>query len=243
MKRELKKHIKEDEFVTGLARATVWARTHANELKVTGAILAVVLLGAGALNYFQGTRTREAEKVFGEALETFQAPVGGTPAEGEPPGPRFATAKEKFEKAASAFDALAAKYASLPAGKRARYYAALSRAELGDLDAAEKALAEIASYRDADALEPALARMAVADLYSRRGQPDKAVDAYRKLLEEESPGVPKDHLLMRLAGALEEAKRTSEAGASYKRLTEEYPQSVYAGEARRRVDFLTGSQG
>ena len=242
MKRELKKHIKEDEFVSGLARAATWARLHANELKVTGAILVVVLLGAGILNHFQRTRTQEAEKAFSDALETFQAPVGGTPAEGET-GPRFATAKEKFEKAAAAFDALASQYASLPAGKRARYYAALSRAELGDLDAAEKTLTEIASYRDADALEPALARLAVADLYSRRGQPDKAVDAYRKLLDEESPGLPKDHILMRLAGALEAAKRAPEAEASYKRLTEEFPQSVYAGEARRRAGYLTGLQG
>jgi tetratricopeptide (TPR) repeat protein len=243
MKRELKKHIKEDELVTGLARANAWARSHANELKVTAAIVAVVALGVLGLNYFQGTRTREAERAFGEALEIFQAPVGAAPAEGAPPGPRFATSAEKFQKALAAFDALASKYASLPAGKRARYYAALSRAELGDLDAAEKALTEIASYRDADALEPALARMAVADLYCRRGQPDKAVDAYRKLLEEESPGLPKDHVLMRLGRALEDAKRTPEAGASYKRLAEEYPQSVYAQEARQRAGFLTGSQG
>jgi len=48
---------------------------------------------------------------------------------------------------------------------------------------------------------------------------------------------------MRLAAALEDAKRGPEAGASYKRLADEFPQSVYAQEARRRADYLTGSQG
>jgi hypothetical protein len=243
MKRELKKHIKEDELVTGIARATAWARLHANELKVTAAIVAVVTLGAWLLSYFQGTRNREAEQAFSEALETFQAPVGPAPPVGGAPGPRFATATEKYQKAAAAFDALGSKYPSLSAGKRARYYAALSRAELGELDAAEKALGEIASYRDAEALEPVLARMALADLQSRRGQPEKAVDSYRKLLDDTNAGVPKDHVLMRLAGALEDAKRGSEAEASYQRLADEYPQSVYASEARRRADYLKGSQG
>jgi tetratricopeptide (TPR) repeat protein len=243
MKRELKRHIKEDEFVTGIARATAWVRLHANELKLTVGIVAVVALGALLLSYFQGRRTREAEKTFAEALETFQAPVGPAPAEGAPPGPRFATASEKYQKAVAAFDALASRYPSLGAGKRARYYAALSRVELGELDAAEKALTELSSHRDAEALEPGLARLALADLQSRRGQVDKALDGYRKLLEDETTGLPKDHVLMRLATALEGAKRGPEAGASYKRLADEYPQSVYAVEARRRADFLTGSQG
>jgi len=243
MKRELKKHIKEDELVTGIAHASAWARLHANELKVTVAIVAVVALGAGLLNYFQGTRTREAEREFAEALETFQAPVGPAPAEGAPSGRHFATGAEKYKKAVAAFDALGSKYPSLPAGKRARYYAALSRVELGELDAAEKALTEIGSYRDADTLEPVLARLAVADLQCRRGQPEKAVDTYRKLLDDETSGMPKDHVLMRLAVALEDAKRGPEAGASYKRLADEFPQSVYAQEARRRADYLTDSQG
>jgi tetratricopeptide (TPR) repeat protein len=243
MKKELKRQIKEDEFATGLAKATEWARVHLSELKLTAGILAAIVLGAAGINYLQGSRTREAEKSFSEAFETFQASVGPAP-EGVPAtGQRFATAPEKYQKAAAAFDAVASKYPSLPTGKRARYYAALSRLELGELDAAEKALTEIASHRDADVLEPALARLALADLYARRGQSDKAVEAYRKLLDEPASGLPKDHVLMRLAGALEDSKKTAEAGASYKRLSEEYPESVYAGEARQRAEYLAPSQG
>jgi tetratricopeptide (TPR) repeat protein len=243
MKRDLKRHIKDDELVTGLAKAAGWARLHVSELKLTAGIVAVIALGAAALNYFQGHRTSEAEKAFGEAFETFQAPVGPAPEGAPSTGPRFASASEKYQKAAAAFDALASRYPSLATGKRARYYAALSRLELGEFDTAEKALTEIAAYRDADVLEPALARLALADIHSRRGQPDKAVEAYRQLLDDASSGLPKDHVLMRLAGALEDSRKTAEAGASYKRLSEEFPESVYAGEARRRAEFLSPSQG
>ena len=49
---------------------------------------------------------------------------------------------------------------------------------------------------------------------------------------------------MSLAGTLEDAKRLAEAVAAYKRLTEEFPASVYAGEARRKADYLqTAAQG
>jgi outer membrane protein assembly factor BamD (BamD/ComL family) len=43
---------------------------------------------------------------------------------------------------------------------------------------------------------------------------------------------------MGLASAQEEAKKPVDARASYERLLEEYPASVYAPEARRRAEFL-----
>src|SRR5437773_5238748 len=103
---------------------------------------------------------------------------------------------------------------------------------------AEKGLRALAEKKDGTRLEPALARLALADLHRRQGQVEKAVEEYRALAGDSGLPLPRDYALMSLAGTLEDAKRLAEAVAAYKRLTEEFPASVYAGEARRKADYL-----
>jgi tetratricopeptide (TPR) repeat protein len=242
MKKELKKQIKHDDLVSGFQHASHWTTTHGSEVKIAAAVVAVVALAAFGVTSYLGHRRGEAERAFAAALDTVHAPVSTELPEGfEPPsGPVFASAAEKHRKAAAEFDAVARKYGSLDAGRRARYYAALSRMELGEYDTAEKSLSEIAARRDRDALEASLARLALADLHRRRGQLDKAIEDYRRLIDDSSFVLPRDHVLLELASTLEAAKRPAEAGAAYRRIVEEFPESVYAAEARRRADYLAG---
>jgi tetratricopeptide (TPR) repeat protein len=242
MKRELKRQIKQDELVSGFQHASRWTVAHGSEVKVTAAVVAVVALGAFAFMSYQGYRRGQADRAFSAALDTFHAPVATELPEGfePPPGPVFATAAEKYRKSATELDEVARKFGSLDVGRRARYYAALSRMELGDYDTVEKSLGEISAKRDGDALESSLARLALADLHRRRGQLDKAVDDYRRLIDDSSFVLPRDHALRELASTLEAAKRPAEAATTYRRLFEEFPGSVYAAEARRRADYLKG---
>ncbi len=241
MDKELKRQIKEDEFKSAVEHTLEWSRSHSAEVRIT-ALVAVILAGVlGAVGYFQGAQRKEAERGFAEAVETFAASVktpGEAPAEG---GRSFATSLEKYTQAAAAFDGLARKFPSRPEGLRARYFAALSRVEIGQYAEAEKALQEIAADRRSSALEPALARLALGDLYRRSGRTDKAVEAFRQLAADMASALPRDAALMSLAGTLEDAKKLAEARASYRRLYEEFPQSVYAAEARRRADRLAST--
>jgi len=240
LKRQLRKQIKEDEFRSGLESGFAWLREHQQEVKVTGIVLAGVLVGGIALSSYQTNRRTASVEAFSEALEIFQAPLENELPEGapRPAGPVFASREQKFTKAAAAFDGVERSYGSLPAGRRGSYYAALCRVELGDLAAAEKGLSELAARRDSDALLSALSRLALADLKGRAGSVDEAVDAYLKLVEDPTSLVPRDHALMQLASTLEQAARRPEAESSYRRLVEEFPASVYAPEARRRADYL-----
>jgi predicted negative regulator of RcsB-dependent stress response len=241
LKRELKKQIRQDELVSGFEHAMVWIRAHRDEVRIGGFALVALLVIGGGLGYFVQNRRHQAEKAFSDALETFQAPVAGESSPDEPPPAgtqTFPTAKEKFQKAAAAFDGIERRFPSEPAARRARYFGALARIEVGDYTEAEKALKDAAAEKDANALEPSLARLALAELYVRSGQNDKAIDAYREIAGDAKASVGRDYALMSLGAALESAKRFAEASASYKRLTEEFPSSVYAAEARRRVDYL-----
>ena len=175
---------------------------------------------------------------FRRGADHLPRPGGGQPDAAQAGGTIYPSEADKYQKAAAAFDEVAQKHGSTAPGARARYYAALAKLELGQNQAAEAELNKLAS--DGDALMKGLARLALADMHRGAGQWDQAVDAYRKIVDDSGSAVPRDHALMRLAGTLEEAKRTPDALASYRRLVDEFPASVYAPEARRKVDVLGG---
>lgn len=246
MKKELKKQIKQDELISGVEHMASWAQAHPRELRA--GVVAVLVLGGAAFGIitFIKNRARAAEDAFASALETFEAPVVAElpPDAPKPSGVVYATPEEKFRKAAAAFDGVERAYPSLAVAQRARYYGALARIEIGDKAGAEKALNEVAATKGGIGLEPALARLALAGLERRSGALDKAVDSYKKLAEDASFPLPRDHALMDLASTLEQARRLEEARAAYRRLTDEFPESVYAPDARRRAEFLaTAKEG
>lgn len=243
MRRELKRQIKHDELQTGLQAAAVWVREHSREVQVT-ALAVAVLFGAGMLvQNFRDRQDSTAQAAFSKALETYHAPVATElPAGAERPATTYNTREEKYRKALSEFEAVE-KTSSGEMRQRARYYTALTRAELGDAAAAEKSLTEIASHREKDDLVPSLARLALADLQRRNGQGQKAIDGYRQMLDDPSFLLPRDYVLLKMANAQEEANNLKEARASYERLVQEYPGSVYAGEARQRADYLQAARG
>lgn len=238
MKKELREQIKQDEFASGLEQVAAWTAKHRDELRIGLGVAVVLLAAVGAVAYFQAQRAREADRAFRDALTTFEAPVAAELAPGaEPPGGQvFATAEDKFKTAAAAFEGVERRYGSSKVGLRAKYYAALSRAQLGQHAEAEKALDEIA--KQASGLESELARLALADIQRRSGQVDKAVEAYRGLANKSSADLPRDYALMSAAETLESAKRFKEARETYSRLLEEFPASIFASEARTRVEYL-----
>ena len=238
MKKELREQIKQDEFAGGLEQAMAWIGTHRDEVRIGAGVIAVLLAAGGAFAYFQGQRAREADRALRDALTTFEAPVVSELAAGadRPSGQVFATAEDKYKTSATAFEGVERRYGSSATGVRAKYFAALSRLELGQIAEAEKALQEIQA-RGAG-LEPELARVALAGLYRRSGQVDKAVEAYRGLATNPSANVPPDFALLSAAQTLEDAKRWAEARTTYRQLVEEFPASVYATDARTKAEYL-----
>ena len=238
MKKELREEIKQDEFASGLEKSLEWVAAHRDEVRIGAGVVVVLLAAAGAVGYFQGQRAREADQAFRDALTTFEAPVASELAAGadRPAGQVFATAEEKYKTAAAAFEGVERRFGASKTGRRAKYYAALSRLELAQYPEAEKALKEVQS-QDAG-LDAELARVALANLYRRSGQVDKAVEAYRGLATNPAANVPRDFALLSAAQTLEDAKRWAEARAAYRQVFEEFPASVYASEARARAEYL-----
>lgn len=241
MNKQLRHQIKQDDLVTGVQHAAGLLRTYQHEVKVTVAAIVVAALAVGGFTYYRQGREADAERAFQAALTTFHAPVAGeSPQDTAPGAVRFAAASEKFKQAVGEFDGVQRRYGSMDVGRRARYYAALCRLELGETAEAEKALTEL-SAGDKASLEPALARLALADAYRRSGKVDQAIATYQQMADDTTLAVPRDHVLMALSHALEDARRLPEAGASYRRLADEFPTSPYAAEARERAEYLEGA--
>lgn len=216
-----------------------WSRTHADELKATTVGVVVLALAVGGLLYFRSNRAASANLAFGEAMEAFEA-IAPMAAEETAPGAQTVAREEKLKKALIAFDGVANRFKSLPVGVRARYFAGACRVELGELDAAEQNLREVASRKVSASgpVEPALARLALAGVSRRKGALDAAVNGYRELLADASAALPKDYVLIALAGTLEQSGRLAEAATTFRRVVDEYPQSPFAGDARARAEYL-----
>jgi TolA-binding protein len=238
LRKDFKRQMKEDELKTGLGHAIDWFQSHHN-LVWQGMVL-VFVAGAmvGGVRYIRDRRTAQAEAAFSEALTIFEAPLRSDVPEGAQVPPTlqiYGTAGEKYKKAAAAFDGVERLYGGHPVALRARYFGALARAEAGETGEAQKQLEAVA--QSAGTLESSLAKLALAELL-RKSDPAKAAEAFSKLANDPAWPLPKDHALMGLAEAQEQAKKPAEARATYKRVAEEFPASVYASEAKRRAESL-----
>ena len=238
MRKELKDQIRQDELTSGLEHAAAWAARHRDELRIGGLVFLVLAAAALAITHVREQRLREGDRALRDALTTFESPLASElpPGAPRPAGQVFLSAEEKYKTAAAAFEGVARRYPSSTAGVRASYFGALSRLELGQYAEAEKALKEL-QERGAG-LEPDLARLALADCYRRSGQVDKAVEAFRSFASNPSASLPRDQALMSAAQTLEDARRFAEARAAYRQLTEEFPASVFAAQARARAEYL-----
>jgi tetratricopeptide (TPR) repeat protein len=246
LKREHRKEIKQDEFTAWLEKSYAWVSGHRDEVRI-GVGLGVVLLAAfGALGYFRSQRAHEAQRAFQDAMAAYEAPVATELAPGadRPAGQLFATAEDKYKTAAAAFEGVERRYGSLDVAVRAQYYGALCRIQLGQYAEAERSLHALLERDGRPHLMSDLARMALAEIYRKSGQTDKAVETYRQVISDPDTTLPRDYALRCLAEALEDARRFKEARAAYEELLRDYPGSVYAADARTRADYLaTPGQG
>ncbi len=236
MDKELKNELRRDEVGDALQAARAFL-SQSEVVKPALAVIALFLVLTG-LYYGQKFRASMAESSFARATEVFHAEVGtATP---QTPGGSevFLTANDKFQKAKTMFDEVAQSYGSMPAGRRARFYSALCLAELGQVKQAEDALTPIAALRDPGALEPAMARLRLAEIALQSGRAMDSAKSYQALIADEASGLPKDRLIFGLAEALAAAGDKLAARRAYSDLVNRHPQSPYAPDARVKMDAL-----
>jgi predicted negative regulator of RcsB-dependent stress response len=215
MKREIKKKLKEDEFVDSFGWVVSFVQKWRKELTIAAAVIvgvAVLWAGAQVLN---GAQNRKNSAALGEILA-------------------LRNDLDKNPQNLSKLEALAqkGKFARVASAQLAAYWV-----EQGALDKAEKALAGASAgprdffYYQAQDLSGQIAVL--------KGEYDKAV----KILQAVEDAKPKefnlDAVLYHKAEALEKKGDAAGALALYKRIQTEYAQSYFgydAGQKTRKLE-------
>jgi tetratricopeptide (TPR) repeat protein len=207
--------LKQDRLVEATKTSVGWFQDHRSRV-IQASVAAVVLLAiAVAALVVYNQRSTAAGLAFGEAMDTYNAPLAQA---GQPPTPgekTFPTAVARAKLANQQFVQLTHQYGFLEAGKTARYFAGLTAIDLGQTGPAETDLKKVADGHDAALAS--LAKLALANLYQQLNRNSEAVVLYNQLIAKPTNTVPADAARLQLA-ALYEKTNPAEANKIYAQL-------------------------
>ncbi|MEZ5319337.1 MAG: tetratricopeptide repeat protein [Vicinamibacterales bacterium] len=239
MKAKERQHLKQNEFADTALRV-VAAATENRQRVVTLAVVAglVIALVAGYAWWRRHT-AEQGGSLLGEAMATVQAPIVPAPTlpgATQTPG-TYPTAEARNEAALEKFRAVMAQYPFTAAGRSATYHAAALLLSTGKAAEAETLFAQNATEAASTIYGP-MSRMGEAEAQAAQGKYDQAIATFTALSADRDGPVPVDGVLMQLARVQLEAGHADEAKAAFKRVVDEFPESVYLNEARQELTKL-----
>lgn len=239
MKRTERHHLKENEVAEWVL--TLRDQYEANKTTILYGGLALVILGVAVFGTlaWRSMSGGRANTLLAEAMTVAEAPVtppvaGETGALPVQPGGTFPSDRSRLEAALPKFLAAADAYPGSEAGLMARYRAASTLVSLGRVDEGIQRYREVSEK--ATGVIQSMARLGIADAQLAAGKVEDAVTGLKTLAEQPAADVPVDGVLMQLGRAYRLAGKEAEARKAFQRLVDEFPQSVYAGQARREME-------
>jgi TolA-binding protein len=241
MKSTERHKLKENEFARTVAHAREVMQTRGRDVAtIVLVVIAAVALAAGYALWRQ-SRNAKANALLAQALAVEEAPVIApvAPAPGSPipvqqPG-TFATEQAKLEAALPKLMKAADAYPNTEAGITARYHAASVLATLGRYAEAELRYQEVID-KAGNSLYARTAKLGLADVLVSQGKYDSAIKIYQEVSTDTKSPLPIDGVLMQLGRAYMKAGKKNEAAHAFTRVVEEFPQSLYAADARREME-------
>ncbi len=193
-----------------------WTVEHRNTLIIAAVVLLAVLVGGGLLWKQMREKDDQASAALGVALRTYNAPLRSALQPIPPDVKSFASARERSEAAQKEFQKIADEYSSTRNGKYALYLAGVSAMEAGDDKKGEETLKKVAEGRDKDLT--ALAKFALASLYTSQGKEADAVQMYKDVIQADARAVPKTTAQLELASYYEGKNNPAEAVKIYEEI-------------------------
>ncbi len=248
MKTTERHHLKDNELALALGSAQAWAEK--NQRALMGAVLLLIVIGAGIAGYAAWSRSTDnkARTLLAEATVIEEArvmppgPPAGTSTDptlvpGQAPG-TYPTEQAKLEAALPKFLAAADAYPSTDSGLTARYHAAANLVALGRFDEAITQYDRVMA--SGSGVVQRMSRLGKAEAQLRAGQFDPAIATLKETSEQANTNLPVDAVLMELARAYRMAGKTEDARKTLTQVVEKHADSPLAADAKTELEKLKG---
>jgi TolA-binding protein len=246
MKSQERHKLKENEFARTVAHARDAIATRQRDVVWAVAVVVALLAIVGGYAWWRQATASRGTDLLATALAVYEAPIVPLP----PPTPggalpvqqpgTYLTEQSKLEAALPKFIEAADRYPSTPAGIAARYHAASILSTLGRYAEAEQRFQEVVG-RAGSTLYARTARLGLAHTQVAQKKFDSAITIYTEMSRDTTSQMPVDGVLMHLGRACALAGRKEEAVRAFTRVTEEFPTSLYAADAKRELEDVRKS--
>jgi TolA-binding protein len=244
MKRAERHKLKGNDFAASVARARTIVTERQREVTITIAVVVVAAVIIGGLFAWRASRNARATDLLASALAVAEAPIVAPPAPApgsEPPVQQpgtFRTERERQEAALPRLLEAADKYPNTDAGITARYRAAGTLMELTRYAEAAQRYQQVIDKAGRSTIYGRTARLGLAEAQMAQGNNDAAIATLKELSTDSESQLPLDGVLMQLGRAYLRAGKKDEATRAFTRVVDEFPQSLYASEAREKISEL-----
>ena len=195
--------------------APSWLERNKSSVVPASVAGAVILLGVIAGSIWATNQSTQSAIAFSSAMDIYDAPIKQPGQPAIPNVKAYNSAADRAHEANPLFEDVAARYSLFKAGANARYFAGLTDEDMGKNAAAEADLKKAAASHD-DGLA-ALAKMALASLYTSTGRANDAATLYRNLIDHPTSTVSANAARLALA-ASEESTHPQEARELYAKI-------------------------
>lgn len=229
-RKEIKQDIREDEVQSFLITAI--QKFQERPKVYVGGLVAFIVIGVGAslLAAFVESRADKASEELSQAMRVYSAEVDASSPDPDADPPVFPSEEARRAQAEEAF----AEIGSGDAGQVAELYEASIALDNGDTDKAREIWNEFLADNPEHVLAVSV-RLNLIELRRKSGEAEQVAESLQTQLDAVEKDLPADVLIYELAQTREALGQSDQARELYQRLVDEYPQSPYTQDARKRV--------
>lgn len=241
MDQQTRQALKKDKFVSTTTHGLEWASENREQVIRLGVIAGLVIAAviAGALVYH--SRSEAATAAFGDAMQTYEAPLSSAASQMEPGTKTFASIADRAKAANAQFMAIANKYGMTPDGENALYFSGLSYKDAGENQQAEDTLKKVAGSWNSN--RAALAKYALAQLYHNTQRDPQAIELYSQLSAKPTDTVPYGLAQLTLADLYNSEGKADEAKKIYANLKDKDSKGLAGEIAAQKLNPSAAGEG